>query len=330
MKYISCGLVFSLCILISCVGVTARAHAAGGSVYIAGVSPMGAIDPGTPVSFSALASGFIDPVYQIADAFAPTAAIAAGPGGHIDNIGFFTWTPASGDAGRHVIMVSVSDAYTHAASSTVTIIVTSKTVVVSNLLPTSGTVVVRSPVTFSIVAPGFVMPSYGVYDATAMTTLVQSNVDANGAFSWKPTTDDLGTHALTVRAWDSQGHSAQTIVPVTVINPVASTTPNVATTTSAVATTAPAPTTPAPSTAPATPSANTSAYRFTTYLALGSRGAAVTALQNKLTTLGVYAGPITGYYGTLTAAAVKNFQKAHGLEVVGSVGPRTRTALNAI
>ena len=319
-----------LFILILCSSIAAPAHAAGGSVYIAAVSPLGAIDPGTPVTFSALASGFTDPVYQIADAFTPTAAIASGPGGFIDKIGFFTWTPTPGDAGRHVIMVSVSDAYTHVASSTVAIIVTSKMVVVSNLLPASGVVVTRTPITFSVVAPGFVMPNYGIYDATPMTTLSPSNITSTGLFSWTPTADDLGVHALLVHASDSQGHSAQTSVTISVTNPPASTTPIVAAVTNTTVTTAPAATTPAPSTAPAVPSATISAYHFTSYLALGTRGAAVTGLQNRLTTLGLYAGPITGYYGALTAAAVKKFQKAHGLEAVGSIGPRTRAALNSI
>ena len=39
-------------------------------------------------------------------------------------------------------------------------------------------------------------------------------------------------------------------------------------------------------------------------------------------------GMITGYYGRLTAAAVKRFQKKHGFEQVGIVGPKTLKKLN--
>ncbi len=70
-------------------------------------------------------------------------------------------------------------------------------------------------------------------------------------------------------------------------------------------------------------------YDFTTLLTYGSTGAAVTALQEQLTTDGLYTGPITGYYGDLTTAAVEAFQSKHGISSVGYVGPGTRAALNA-
>ena len=62
---------------------------------------------------------------------------------------------------------------------------------------------------------------------------------------------------------------------------------------------------------------------------IGSSGAQVTALQSKLTDLHIYSGPITGVFGPLTQAAVKAFQKGHGIEATGTVGPLTRAALNA-
>ncbi|MFY9461819.1 MAG: peptidoglycan-binding domain-containing protein [Candidatus Sungiibacteriota bacterium] len=41
-------------------------------------------------------------------------------------------------------------------------------------------------------------------------------------------------------------------------------------------------------------------------------------------------GPVTGFYGKLTADAVARFQKANGLEVVGDVGPLTRELINSL
>jgi len=61
---------------------------------------------------------------------------------------------------------------------------------------------------------------------------------------------------------------------------------------------------------------------FTKDLTVGSRGADVTALQNAL---GVTS---TGYFGSVTKAAVVSYQKAHGLPATGYVGALTRAALN--
>ncbi|HQU07500.1 MAG: hypothetical protein B7X04_00305 [Parcubacteria group bacterium 21-54-25] len=66
-------------------------------------------------------------------------------------------------------------------------------------------------------------------------------------------------------------------------------------------------------------------------LHVGSTGPNVTLLQQLLAgNPSVYPqGLVTGYYGPLTEAAVKRFQKDHGIESVGDVGPQTRAVLNA-
>jgi len=70
-------------------------------------------------------------------------------------------------------------------------------------------------------------------------------------------------------------------------------------------------------------------YVFTQYLSVGSTGTEVTELQERLTSEGVYSGPITGTFGPLTEAAVEKYQSAHGLVVSGIVGSITRGVLNA-
>jgi peptidoglycan hydrolase-like protein with peptidoglycan-binding domain len=72
-----------------------------------------------------------------------------------------------------------------------------------------------------------------------------------------------------------------------------------------------------------------SSYDFTVFLTVGTQDADVTALQERLTADGLYTGPISGYYGTLTEAAVEKYQAAHGIDAKGYVGPSTRAALNA-
>lgn len=57
------------------------------------------------------------------------------------------------------------------------------------------------------------------------------------------------------------------------------------------------------------------------------KGSEVTDLQNKLTAAEYYDGPVTGYYGKLTEAAVKQFQSAKGLAVDGVAGEDTLEAL---
>ena len=60
----------------------------------------------------------------------------------------------------------------------------------------------------------------------------------------------------------------------------------------------------------------------------GSSGQAVKDLQTRLTELGYSCGTIDGKYGDKTAAAVKAFQKDHGLTVDGIAGSKTLNALN--
>ena len=66
-----------------------------------------------------------------------------------------------------------------------------------------------------------------------------------------------------------------------------------------------------------------SKYRNTT-LHVGSSGAAVKALQNRLGLT-----PAGGNYGTKTKTRVQTFQRNHGLAATGRVGPATWTALGA-
>jgi lipoprotein-anchoring transpeptidase ErfK/SrfK len=56
-------------------------------------------------------------------------------------------------------------------------------------------------------------------------------------------------------------------------------------------------------------------------------GASVQAIQQRLTDLGYWLGPVNGVYGDLTTQAVYAFQKVNGLTVDGQVGPQTAAAL---
>ncbi len=69
-------------------------------------------------------------------------------------------------------------------------------------------------------------------------------------------------------------------------------------------------------------------FIFTQPLFFGLRSDEVTELQKRLTSEGVYTGPITGYFGPLTKAGVIRFQAKNNLPQLGMVGPLTRAVLN--
>lgn len=55
----------------------------------------------------------------------------------------------------------------------------------------------------------------------------------------------------------------------------------------------------------------------------GSRGSLVVALQNRLREAGYFYANTTGYYGSITEGAVKNYQRDSNLLVDGIAGPQT-------
>ena len=59
----------------------------------------------------------------------------------------------------------------------------------------------------------------------------------------------------------------------------------------------------------------------------GSTGTVVTQIQKKLAAQGYYKASIDGIYGSRTAAAVRSYQRDHGLTVDGICGPKTLASL---
>ena len=71
---------------------------------------------------------------------------------------------------------------------------------------------------------------------------------------------------------------------------------------------------------------------FGSNLSLGDTSGEVRLLQEKLQALGYFPADVSpsGYFGPVTASAVKAFQQANGIETVGAVGPKTRAVLNQL
>jgi peptidoglycan hydrolase-like protein with peptidoglycan-binding domain len=84
-----------------------------------------------------------------------------------------------------------------------------------------------------------------------------------------------------------------------------------------------------PSSASPDTSASATAAPVTSLLKVGSSGAEVSQLQQRLADLGYWNGPNDGKFGTLTEQAVWALQKSAGLPRSGSTTPETLAALDA-
>jgi len=100
------------------------------------------------------------------------------------------------------------------------------------------------------------------------------------------------------------------------------------TTTTAKPAPKPAPAKPASKPAPK-PALKTTSKPSPSYIKVGDRGSSVAEVQRLLAAAGFNPGKIDGIFGSKTLAAVKAFQRAHGLAVDGIVGPKTMAALRA-
>ena len=80
-----------------------------------------------------------------------------------------------------------------------------------------------------------------------------------------------------------------------------------------------------------TAATNCNPITLTRSLSLGSTGSEVSSLQTFLKSEGYYAYPsITGYFGPITEAGIKAFQRASGIEAIGIVGPITRAKISVL
>lgn len=71
------------------------------------------------------------------------------------------------------------------------------------------------------------------------------------------------------------------------------------------------------------PSSSSSTVSDSSILRYGTRSDEVMKLQQNLTALGLYSGTISGHYGSITEAAVMNFQRKNGLSADGIAGAKT-------
>ncbi len=265
------------------------------NITITSITPGTVVAPNSPLSFTMSQAGFVNPTYTLSDSFSGTTITNS----NINASGYFTWTPATNQSGSHIITVYATDSAGHSANTSITVSVNSGVSVALTAPTPSSSVAPGTTVVFSSYAYGFTSPSYTLQDSFGGSSITNADINSSGYFSWTPTNADAGTHTITVTATDPYSHlaSAQTTLVV------AAGSQNVTTTSSSAV--------------------------ITDYLYPGLTSSEVTALQNILIKDGYLSAAATGYYGSLTEAAVVAFQAAHGIQQLGVVGPATRAALNS-
>ncbi len=267
----------------------------GFAVSIQAVYPGRTTMVGVPLTFSVSSANFTNPLYTLTDAFALPSSMA---NKNLSTLGSFSWTPVVGDIGTHTIIIVANDTLGHQATTTMTVVVNAA----------GGGVVTTTPSvsTATLFTLDLRSGSSGK-EVTALQTAL-----TEGKFYSGPITGTFGpmTEAALKRFQIAQGLS-----PVGFVGPGTRAALNKGKSGGVTTTT--------PTTTPAS-----AKFIFTRPLDLNSKGTDVAELQKRLTALGIYTGAISGNYGPLTLAAVKEFQKKNGLAQLGNVGPGTRALLN--
>jgi peptidoglycan hydrolase-like protein with peptidoglycan-binding domain len=289
----------------------------GPSVTITVPSPNANVAAGTTVTFMAYPSYFTNPVFNTSELFTPQGGQSANAStfspGDMSSSGSFTWTPTINDLGTHLITVVVTDAYGHTASAKTTItvgsLINTTTQAVNTSSNTSTTVTAADGVP-STSTTGTVFTSYLSPGSTGSEVSELQQLLTNQGLYTGPVNGHYGnlTEAAVIAF---QAHHG--IAQLGVVGPSTRSALNVIESgnyTSSI-------------------SSASDSFVFNSPLSLGSTGTGVTELQKRLTSLGIYTGPVNGRYGPLTEAAVMSYQKSHGLSQLGNVGPATRAALNS-
>jgi VCBS repeat-containing protein len=161
----------------------------------------------------------------------------------LDASGGFNYAPASGFVGTDAFTYQVSDGQSSSAPATVTIVVNAPTTPIGPSTPNRAPVAVSEsyavlhPNTLTVGAPGVLAndsdPDAGPGPLTAVKVTDPSHgsldLQANGAFSYRPAPDFTGTDTFTYQARDGESLSAPVAVTITVTATACSPRPKVTT-----------------------------------------------------------------------------------------------------
>jgi peptidoglycan hydrolase-like protein with peptidoglycan-binding domain len=269
-------------------------------VTVESLQPGQNVSAGSTVTFQIVPNGFINPWYDLQDSLYGSTLSNA----NINSSGYVSWTPTAGDEGTHSINVAANDSDSHNATDTITVYVGAGSGVVSNPpTPAPTSAAATTPPT----TPSLLFTAYLALGSTgSQVTELQTLLSHSGYLTVSPT----GYFGIATKAAVEKFQSDHGLSTVGAIGPQTRVLLNQLSTT--------------PTSSPQTKFG----YQFSVGLSVGSQGPAVSALQSRLVVEGVYSGPITGYFGSATEAAVKAYQTKHDLSAVGVLGPQTRAYLN--
>ena len=269
-------------------------------------TPNTTITVGTLFSFVATSTGLINPSYTITDSLSGTSISNS----NMATSGVFSWTPKGVDVGTHLVRILATDNSGSSANIEISITVNPQT----NTTPPINTPPATNngtTVTNYIFNKYLSLGSSGP-DVSALQTILKQKGFLSG--------DITGYYGNLTEKAVKDFQASRGLETAGVVGPgTRSALNNLQNTT----TTPPASTTP-----PINPPSNIAKYVFTKPLTMGANSTEVLELQKKLTSMGLYSGPITGTFGPLTRAGVIKLQQKYNLEQVGSIGPATRAVLN--
>ena len=174
------------------------------SVSVKDLSPGNTVMATRQITFK-IAPDFTAQFYMVGDSFKNSTI-------NQDNIaanGSVSWVPIPSDVGSHTLTLTASSFDGTTATTSVSFTITPLPSIAIQAL-SAQQVMPGTPVSFTIAAPGFDKPRFGLRDDFARTNLSSANISATGEFKWTPDMSQNGDHHVTVYVSDAQGRSAET------------------------------------------------------------------------------------------------------------------------
>ena len=293
---------------------------AGPSLSVILVAPGTTVPIGTTTSFTVTPVNFSPNAFSVTDSFLGSTV----SNNNINTTGQFSWQPLASDAGVHTITVrAVVGVFGQSATTSQTIKVLGPNGMVPSASVATSTATSVSTTTSSVTipttsaSPAFVFATYlypGLQSDDVMH--LQMILTQQGLLTGAAT----GYYGALTTSAVSKFQAAHGLTQLGVVGPATRATLNALQSNSSASTAT-----------TNSPQATGDGYVFNNFMGFGedtTDGSDVLELQKRLASLGFFSATPTGYFGSGTEAAVKQFQTARSIPLTGYVGSQTRAALN--